>query len=114
MNFELVAKGPSKMSVRSRCEALGVTEQGYHAYRVRMLTPSRHAIEDAALANAIAVAHEVGRQNYGTPRLKDELKTRGIHTSRRRIARLRTGLGLHVRRFGRLARRRDDSSPLSE
>jgi putative transposase len=97
MNFELVEKGPNAMSLRSRCEALGVTEQGYHAYRVRMLTPSRHAIADAALADAIAVAHEVGRQNYGTPRLKDELRSQGFHTSRRRIARLRASLGLHVR-----------------
>jgi putative transposase len=53
--------------------------------------------EDAVLCDAIAVAHEVGRQNYGTPRLKHELASKGFHTSRRRISRLRRSLSLHVR-----------------
>ncbi len=86
------------MTVRARCEALGVSEQGFYAFCARReAPPSARAAEDATLADAIAVAHEVGRQNYGTPRIKSELATKGIHTSRRRISRLRTSLGLRVR-----------------
>jgi hypothetical protein len=32
VNFELIARGPTEMTVRARCEALGVTEQGYYAF----------------------------------------------------------------------------------
>jgi hypothetical protein len=56
MNFELVAPGPKEMTVRSRCEALDVSEQGYYAHCVRRTAPSAHAEEDAKLSNAIAVA----------------------------------------------------------
>jgi transposase InsO family protein len=97
VNFELIENGPSTMTVRARCDALGVTEQGFYAFRARRSAPSARAAEDAALSDAIAVAHEVGRQNYGTPRLKDELATKGFFTSRRRIGRLRSSLGLQVR-----------------
>ena len=97
MNFELVAAGHADMSLRARCEALGVSEQGYHAFCARQQAPSRHAQQDGLLSDAIAVAHEVGRANYGTPRIKDELAAKGLHTSRRRISRLRSYLGLSVR-----------------
>jgi putative transposase len=96
MKFELIESGPPAMTVRARCDALGVTEQGFYAFCARRAAPCAHAAEDAALSDAIAVAHEVGRQNYGTPRLKDELATKGFHTSRRRIDRLRRSLGLRV------------------
>ena len=73
-------------------------EQGFYAFCARReAPPSASAAEDATLADAGAVAHEVGRQNYGMPRIKSELATKRSHTSRRRISRLRTSLGLRVR-----------------
>jgi integrase len=39
MNFELVDTGPKEMTVRARCEALSVSEQGYYAYCVRRAMP---------------------------------------------------------------------------
>jgi putative transposase len=98
VNFELIARGPTGMTVRARCEALGVTEQGYYAFCSRRSRPSEHAKADATLSNAIAVAHELGRNSYGTPRLKSELETKGFRTSRRRIGRLRDALGLRVKK----------------
>jgi putative transposase len=97
MNFELVDQGPKAMTVRARCEALGVTEQGYYAFCTRREAPAAHVERNVRLADAIAVAHAVGRESYGTPRLKTELARHGITASRRRIGRIRDSLGLSVR-----------------
>lgn len=97
MKFAAISTGPQDMSVRQRCEALGVSEQGYYAYVDGTTTPAVRDVEDASLADAIARAHAVGRGTYGTPRLKTELAKHGACVSRRRIARIRDHLGLRVK-----------------
>lgn len=92
-----VELGEAHMPLAQRCAALGVSPQGYFAYRVRQRTPSARSAEDAALAPYIKAAHKTGRQTYGTPRLKIQLAKSGLHLSRRRIKRIRNSLGLAVR-----------------
>jgi putative transposase len=101
----------SELSIRARCEALDVTEQGYHAFIKRLAEPSARRLADDELRVAVIEAHEVGRETYGTPRLKVELRNRGIIASRRRIARLRDEAELRVRTPRSYAHTTDPSVP---
>jgi putative transposase len=85
------------VAVSVKCSALGVTQQGYYAHCRRRAGTSARSQRDAELTTAIRQAHQVGRQTYGTPRLKTALRAVGFAVSRRRIARLRDGAGLKIR-----------------
>lgn len=97
MKFRRVQAGPSTMSVRLRCEALGVTAQGYYGFIGRQDTPSKRDRDDEQLSAHIIAAHHLGRETYGTPRIKLALADVNVCASRRRIARVRDHLGLKVR-----------------
>jgi len=61
------------------CRLLGVSSSGYYAWAKRL--PSRWA-------------HAGSRGTYGAPRIHAELAAKGIHMSRKRVARLMSQAGL--------------------
>lgn len=67
-------------SVQRCCTALGVSSQGYYAYRRRPMSPTKMRRE--WLTALIAEAHADSRGTYGARRVHAELtKARGIHVS---------------------------------
>jgi putative transposase len=82
------------------CQVLGVSASGYYGWRDR--TPSRRAVENAALAERIKAIHRASDGIYGMPRIRSELLDRGdahfearwASVGRNRIARLMRQLGL--------------------
>ena len=82
------------------CEVLGVSTSGYYAASKRL--PSAHAEADKEMAVQIRRIHAAHRGRYGSPRVRAELKDRGVRCGRRRVARLmrREGLrGVRKRAF---------------
>ena len=108
----IVADTTCTLSIRARCEALGVTEQGYFAHVGRDHWLSGWQRADDALLPHIIAAHEIGRGTYGTPRLKTALAKEGIHVSRGRIGRLRDMVGLAVRTVKPFVRTTDSNHGL--
>ena len=87
---------PASMS----CEALGVSESGYHAWRVR--PPCRRSREDAELTDRIRSIHQASNGAYGAPTIHAELADTGVHVGRKRVARLMRGahlVGVTRRKF---------------
>ncbi len=74
------------------CEALGVSESGYHAWRTR--PPSKRAVEDAELTTRIRGAHAASNGIYGAPMIHRELRDQGIRIGKKRVARLMRSAGL--------------------
>lgn len=68
------------------CKALEVSPSGYYAWKRR--PESAHSRVDRRLRKDIRVIFEESRETYGTPRVHDELRDRGIRCSRKRVARL--------------------------
>ena len=68
------------------CSALGVTRQGYYAWRSR--PPSALAARDAELGDLVEAVYAEGRGHYGAPRVFEVLRRRGVSTSRKRVARI--------------------------
>ena len=67
------------------CEVLGVSTSGYYAASKRL--PSAHAEADKEMAVQIRRIHAAHRGRYGSPRVRAELKDRGVRCGRRRVAR---------------------------
>lgn len=68
------------------CRTLAVSTAGFYSWLHR--TPSRHAIDDSQILEAISEEFAKGRGTYGAPRIHAALRRRGIHCSRKRVARL--------------------------
>ncbi len=74
------------------CRVLGVSESGYHGWRIR--PPSKRARADGELLEVIRVIHDTSRQTYGAPRVHAELSADGVCVGRKRVARLMRSAGL--------------------
>ena len=67
-------------SVKQCCRVLGISSQGYYAYRNRSLSPTRMRRE--WLAALIREVHVASRGTHGSRRVHAELvKGRGVHVS---------------------------------
>jgi putative transposase len=81
------------------CELYGVTRAGFYAWKRRGL--SCRASDDLALIEQVRDVHARSRGYYGSPRVLQQLRQRGVVIGRRRVARLMRMAGLQ----GRSARR---------
>jgi putative transposase len=79
--------------VATLCRLLGVSRSGYYAWRKR--PPSARTRANQELTRHIREAHEQNRGTYGAPRIRAELRDRGVGCSRQRVARLLHLAGLH-------------------
>jgi transposase InsO family protein len=79
-------KQQTEFRIQPMCRTLQVSRSGYYDYLRR--PPSAHSIEDDKLCLQVKAAFKKGRKNYGTRRIKDELKKAETTVSRRRIGRL--------------------------
>jgi putative transposase len=73
-------------SVADLCRILGVSRAGFYAARGR--PPSRRALEDERITEAISEIHADSRGTYGAPRVRAMLARRGIRVGQKRVARL--------------------------
>lgn len=78
---------------------LKVSPSGYYAWLGR--PQSRRDREDCQLVKAIKEIHQEKRGVYGSPRVHAELKSRGLHHGRKRIARLMRTNGIRARQIKR-------------
>ena len=77
------------------CRVCGVTRSAYYEWLAK--GPSCQKRSDKALTETIREIFVEGRENYGSPRVLDELKKRGVAISRKRVARLMREAGLKAK-----------------
>jgi putative transposase len=87
-----------QFSLRVLCRTLGVTESGYHSWRVSGQAwssalfcprrPQKRAEDDTQLLAHITTVHDDSKGRYGSPRIYQELRATGVRCSRHRVARL--------------------------
>ena len=111
--FGFIEAEKANFSIKFMCERLGVTRQGFYAWRRR--PPSRRRITDAAYTAVIKKIHADSRGNYGAPRICAELADDyNIRCGRKRVARLMRQAGIagcHRRKRTWTTRRDDSQSP---
>jgi len=90
--FKLIDAEKASYPISLLCRVLGVSRSGYYDWKDR--PPSNRDRENAALTEKIRQIHHRSRQVYGYPRVHAELKALGVHSSRKRVARLMRKAGL--------------------
>jgi len=105
-----VAAEKAEYGVALVCRCLAVSPAGFYAWHRRR--PSDRAQADVRLAVEIAAAHTDSRRTYGSPRIHEDLRAKGHHVSRKRVARLMRAQGLRGRRRRRQPRTTDSQHTL--
>lgn len=110
MKFEFIAAKKAQWPVEVQCEVFGVSRSGYYAWAGRSEAP--RAKEDAQVVVEIKAASEVGRGNYGSPRIHRELRAKGRRIGRKRVERLMRQEGIVARKKRRFRKTTDSKHPL--
>ena len=90
--FRFVDEHQAEYRITDLCRVAGVARSSYYAWRSR--PPSTRATANAELLVEIREIHEASRCTYGAPRVRGQLRHRGIRVSRHRVARLMAHHGL--------------------
>lgn len=86
--------------VEKMCKVFGVSRSSF--YRSRNKVPSNRDSENRILEFEIRRIHEQSKASYGSPRITDELKSKGFNVSRPRVARImrRNGIkAVHAKKY---------------
>lgn len=106
MRFAFIA-AEKAFSVGILCQALGVSQSGYYAWKKR--PPSKHTQKDVELGILIRTFFEKSRRTYGSPRIQEDLAELGHHVGRNRVIRL-----MQEQRFRARPRKRYVGTTMSE
>ena len=91
--FRFVEAEAAQFPVSLLCRVVGVTRQGYYAWKRR--PPSARELADRELGERIRQIHVETEEIYGAPRIYSELKLGdGIRVGKKRVARLMRQLGI--------------------
>ncbi len=105
MTFRLIADHAAEWPVAWMCDALDVSESGYHAWASRAPSDGEH--RRGRLVAAIEVIHAEVKGRYGSPRMTAELNARGHPCSENTVARLMREHGIQAAAPRRLVRTTD-------
>jgi len=94
MRYRFIEQHKKVWPVYLMCEVLKVSRSGYYEWRER--PPSDRQRSNEALDQEIKTIFDDHRQRYGSPRIADELKDRGIECSENRVARRMQSLELRA------------------
>jgi len=89
---------------------LEVSPSTFYGWLAQRRDPCQRRRDDLALTNRIRRIHDRSGQTYGAPRIHAQLRRDGIHTSRKRVARLMAAHGLQgafLRKRWRCSTRQD-------
>jgi len=89
----------------------GVSRSGYYAFERRKT--GRHEEADLELSGEIKQIFEEHLGRYGSPRVWEELKSRGWHAGRKRIERLMREMGLKARQRRKRVKTTDSGHKLA-
>ena len=95
MKFEFIELYRSEFRVNKMCQALDVSRSAYYAWKKR--GRSNRQKENEHLLEEIIQAYETSRRVYGSPRIAEELRSKGFNCSENRIARLMRGNNIQAK-----------------
>jgi putative transposase len=87
MRYAFIQRHAGHLPVRATCRLLGVRPSGYYAW-TRRRPPCRRAARELQLIESIRLVHQQSQGRYGSPRVHQALKKRGVICSRKRVAEL--------------------------
>jgi putative transposase len=95
MRFAFIHAHAGHWHVTTMCRVLAVSKAGYYAWRTR--PPAARVAQDRQVTEEIRAIHERVQQRYGSPRVWQELRARGVRCGKHRVARLMRAAGLRAK-----------------
>jgi transposase InsO family protein len=95
VRFQFIEDHRDELPVTRMCKALNVSPSGYYAWRDRPVS-AREMANNELVKEIEAVYHD-SYETYGSPRVYQELKARGVACSENRVARLMRLRGLQAK-----------------
>jgi transposase InsO family protein len=95
MRYQFVDEHREQFAVTSLCCALGLKRSGYYSWRDR--PESRRSRENRRLVVEMRVIHRQYDRRYGSPRMAEELRSRGLRCGEHRVARLMRQAGIRAK-----------------
>jgi putative transposase len=86
VKYACIEENRGEFEVVMMCRVVGVARSGYYAWRTRGMSTRQQA--NVALVKVIRDVHEKSRRTYGSPRMHQELRARGMVCGKHRVARL--------------------------
>lgn len=86
MKYWFMEKHRSSHGVQKMCRVIGASRSGY--YRWKRQPQSKRQEEDEKMLMQIRESHKNSLKTYGSPRITDELRAKGVKCGRNRVARL--------------------------
>jgi transposase InsO family protein len=105
VRFAFIDAEKTRFPVEVLCGILGVSRSGFYAWKKR--PESAHARVDRQLTVHIRAAHLASHRTYGSPRVHDEIRARGLHVGEKRVARLMREHGIRPRQKRRFRKTTD-------
>jgi len=95
MRYEFVQDNQGQYAVTSLCRSLELNRSGYYAWRDR--PASRRSHENRRLVSEMRLIHREYDRRYGSPRMAEELRSRGLSCGENRVARLMREAGIRAK-----------------
>ena len=95
-------------NVTKACELMEVSRSAFYDWVQHQ--PSRREVSDAELGERIDKIHAKSRGTYGAPRVHAQLRRDGVHSARKRVARIMAARGL----AGRCPRRWKQTTTIAD
>jgi transposase InsO family protein len=108
--YELVQSEKAHFPVSQLCDAVGVSRSAFYAWSRG--NPSQRTLANERILAEIRAIHAEHRERYGSPRVRAELRDRGLDVGRHRVARLMRENGLRARMRRRFRRTTDSRHKL--
>lgn len=86
MKYQFIENHRLSLRVMKMCQALQVSPSGYYDWLNR--PESKQSIANRILLSHIRIVHKRSRENYGSPRVTDELNDTGIPCGENRVEKL--------------------------
>jgi len=86
MKYDFIEAHRSSLRVMKMCQAFKVSKSGYYDWRDR--PESKQSVANKILLSHIRIVHKRSRENYGSPRVTDELNETGIPCGENRVEKL--------------------------
>lgn len=86
-----------EFSIAELAEALRVSRSGYYAWQVRRRQPGVRSRDNTVLLAHIRSVHQEHQERYGSPRILQVLRERGLRCGHNRVARLMKLDGLRAK-----------------
>lgn len=91
MQEVLVEEGKRQLNVSGVLRILGVSRSGYQSYKKRL--PSERKLRKESIMSRIKIIHEESHQNYGAPKITQQLQEEGEKVAEKTV-------GIYMREMG--------------